>query len=462
MPSMAREILIGGSGKQGGAIHLPVLLDASRGDSRLAAIADPVDPLKSPFTSKHAEALRAADTRWVPLTGDIGQDLGRLTKFAKETPSDTLVISCPPLLHADYIALGLNVGMDVIIDKPFLSLPNQFGNPEAPEKLQEEYERLKELRRSSKHRKYDRECKVSVPLMRRAVTPYTDILKDLSEVYEVTGQHLTNMQTTRSDGCFRFPDEFDRPGAHGYRDGLGALTQSGYHYLDYMAACVSSAPPEGTQLNSRMTSQTTVFDGRHASQGTPFSRFLGRTNTPPEQGGFQGDNAELDFSVNLSLGRPSAPKPDCDLQFTFIQNGATRRVSPSYPPDATHDEGLTNDCSTVIHQGQLQSFHLLVAMDGVNGGRATLARRLNPKLAAMLGQKALTITDYDLKASENVERNRAMVSGLLDNFSGGDNHEYDLLDANYQDLTMQLYGAALGASVAPYTTSVSNLWVPGR
>ena len=460
---MSKEILIGGAGKQASSVHLPILLDSTRGDSQLIGIADPIDPRRSQFTAKYAESLDNVETNWIPLTGDMVQDLGLLTNFATNNHADTLVISCPPLHHADYVAWGLSQGMDVIVDKPFITFPNQFGDSTAPEKLQEEYLRLKELRKSSKHRNYDRECKVYIPLMRRVSSPYTTILRNLSEVYELTGQHLTNMQTTRSDGCFRFPDEFDRPGAHGYREGLGTLTMSGYHYLDYMAACVASAPPEGSNLSSNMISQTTVLDARRASQDTPFSKFLGRTNTPTEEGNFQGDNAELDFSVNFKLGKSQTSTPDCELQFSFIQRGATRRIIPSYPPEVTHDEGLTNDCVTVIHQGQLQSFHLLVAQDGVNGGRITLVRRLNPKLAEMLGLDPLTITDYDLKPTENIERNKAMVSGLLDNFSGSDDRTYDLLDANYQDLTMQLYGATIGASVGPYSTSIdSTLWVPSR
>lgn len=460
---ISKELLIGGSGKQSGAVHLPILLESTRRGSQLAAIADPVNPHESQFTSKFSEGLKAVDSRWIPLTGIMGQDLDRLTRFFQKEPSDTLIISCPPLNHAAYVEWGLIHGMDVIVDKPFLSLPNQFGDATAPEKLLEEYDRLRSVRKSSRHRKYDRECKVSVPLMRRVATPYATVLRNLSEVYELTGQNLTNMQTTRSDGCFRFPDEFDRPGAHGYREGLGTLTMSGYHYLDYMAACVASAPPKGTELSSHMTSQTVVFDARRVSQDTPFSKFLGRTNTSPEEDSFQGDNAELDFSVNFKLRQSLTPTPDCDLQFSFIQRGATRRVSPSYPPEATHDEGLTNDCITVIHQGQLQSFHLLVAQDGVNGGRVSLVRRLNPKLARMLDLQPLTITDYDLRPTENIERNRAMASGLLNNFSGGNDKSYDLLDAGYQDLTMQLYIATIGASVAPYNTSVgSTLWVPSR
>ena len=458
---MPKEILIGGSGKQAAAIHLPVLFE--RGDSRLVTIADPIDPRTSPFSSKHSERLDRAGTQWLPLSGQTDQDLDRLTQHVSGNPAGTLIISCPPLRHADYVAWGLNQGMDVIVDKPFISFPNQFGDPEAPERLQEEYANLKELRDSSQHVIYDRKCNVSVPVMRRFTAPYTTILKNITDVYEATGQPLTNMQTTRSDGCFRFPDEFDRPGAHGYRDGLGSLTQSGYHYLDFMAASVSSAPPEGTELSAHMTSQTTVFEARHASQDTAFSRFLERTNTPPEEGNFQGDNAELDFSVNFKLGQKATSTADLDLQLTFIQQGsASRRVSPSYPPETTHDEGLTNDCVTVIHQGPLQSFHLLVAQDGVNGGRTTLVRRVNPKLADMLDVEPLTITDYPLKPSENIERNRAMVGEILDGFAGHA-ETTPLLDAERQDLTMELYTAAIGASVAPYNRSLSsNLWIPSR
>lgn len=458
---MPREILIGGSGKQAAAVHLPVLLD--RPDSRLVTIADPVDPRRSPFSSKHSQGLDRVGTQWLPLSGQTNEDLDRLTQQNSENPADTLIISCPPLHHAEYVAWGLGQGMDVIVDKPFISIPNQFGDPEAPAKLQEEYARLKELRDSSQHVTYDRKSKVSVPVMRRFTPPYTTILENITDVYVATGQPLTNIQTTRSDGCFRFPDEFDRPGAHGYRDGLGSLTQSGYHYLDFMAASVAAAPPEGLELSAEMTSQTRVSDARHASQDTPFSRFLERTNTPPEEGDFQGDNAELDFSVNYKLRQAATAPADLDLQLTFIQQGsASRRVSPSYPPEATHDEGLTNDCVTVIHQGPLQSFHLLVAQDGVNGGRTTLVRRVNPKLADMLDVEPLTITDYPLQPTANIERNKAMVGEILDDFAGK-GETTPLLDAERQDLTMELYTAAIGASVGPYSRSLnSNLWRPSR
>ncbi|MEK7577774.1 MAG: hypothetical protein AAB492_04135 [Patescibacteria group bacterium] len=460
---MQKVLLIGGSGKQSGAVYLPILLDTARNDLQLVAIADPLDPLKSKFASKYSDLLQSAKTRWLPLKNDPTEDLRVLSDFFKQEPFDTLAISCPPLYHAMYVAWGLKHGTDVIVDKPFVCLKNQFGDASAAKKLRKEYTELQQLRDSSHHRTHKRKCMVAVPLMRRAAAPYTTILQNIREVYEMTGQHITHMQALRSDGCFRFADEFDRPGAHGYREGLGTLTMSGYHYLDYIAACVMAAPPEGNVLEAHMVKQTIVGDVRKTSQDVPYARFLKRANVEVD-GSFQGDNAELDFSVSFSVKKPKAILPECDLQFSFIQRGCTRRISPSYSLQTTHDEGLTNDCVMVVHQGPLQSFHTLVAQDSTTNGRISVVRRINPTLAEKLGIPPLTITDYELKNNENIQRNQTIINGLLDKFSGKDNSGlFDQLDAKYQSFTMELYAATIGASVKNYRVSFDpKLWNTAR
>lgn len=460
---MQKVLLVGGSGKQSGAVYLPILLDPKRTDLLLVAIADPLDPFKSQFASKFSESLNSAKTEWIPLKNNTKLDIQMLDKFFQKEPCDTLAISCPPLYHATYVEWGLKHGMDIIVDKPFVCLLNQFGDAKAPENLRKEYAKLKKIRESSQHRKFKRKCIVSVPLMRRAAIPYTTILQNIRDVYALTGQNLTHMQACRSDGCFRFADEFDRPGAHGYREGLGTLTMSGYHYLDYIAACVMAAPPKGNILEAKMVKQTIVGDVRKSSQDNPYGRFLNRKDTKIE-GAFIGDNAELDFSISFTIKEQKAILPECELQFTFIQRGCTRRTTPSYPLHATHDEGLTNDCIMVIHQGPLQSFQCLVAQDSTTNGRISVVRRLNPELAKKLKLSPLSITDYDLKKDENIIRNQTIINGLLEKFSGkAKKSPYDQLDANYQDLTMELFAGTIGASVKNYTVSIDpNLWNTAR
>lgn len=53
---MQKVLLIGGSGKQSGAVYIPILLDPTRADVQLVAITDPPDPFKSQFTSKFSES----------------------------------------------------------------------------------------------------------------------------------------------------------------------------------------------------------------------------------------------------------------------------------------------------------------------------------------------------------------------------------------------------------------------
>lgn len=459
---MQKVLLIGGSGKQSGAVYLPILLDFTRKDLKLVGIADPVDSLKSPFASKYSEALQKANIRWIPLKGITSQDLKTLDDFFEEEPFDTLAISCSPLYHGMYVEWGLKHGLDVIVDKPFICIQNQFGDINSPKKLEKEFKKLQSLREGSRHRKFKRQCIVMVPLMRRAFSPYITILKNIHEVYELTGQSLTYIQTTRSDGCFRFADEFDRPGAHGFRDGLGTLTWSGYHYLDYMAACVMAAPPKGTVLEAHMVNQSTVGDFRMSPQDIPYAKLLQRSNyNVVIEKKFIGDNAELDFSVSFKIKEPKVSIQSCLINLNFILSGCSRRVSPSYPKDSTHDEGLTNDCIMVMHQGPLQSFHWVVAQDSTMNGHITVVRRLNPVLAKKLNLKPLSIVDYELQSTENINRNRIIINGLLEKFSSSKlkKTDFDLLDAKYQDFTMELYIATLGASVNDYSTHFNkNLW----
>lgn len=442
---MQRILLIGGAGKQSGSVYLPILL--TRKDVSLVAIADLIDPNISSLTKKFTSDLHKARTQWINLKGDIDIDLKILDIFIQNVSCDTLIISCPPVYHTDYVEWGLKHGLDIIVDKPVVCRPNQFGDAKAAQLLRDDYRLICRERKTSTHHTKKRQSIVSVPLMRRVTNPYTKILEGLQEVYTHTKQNLTHMMACRSDGCFRFSDEFDRPGAHGYREGLGTLTMSGYHYVDFMAACLMSAPVKSTTMETSLSSKTTVGDVRKQSQDTPYGRYLKRTNKV-ETGIFIGDNAELDFSANFVFKQSGSILPDCELNFTFIQRGSTRRVTPVYSRDVTHDEGLTNDCVMVIHQGVFQSFHCLVTQDPATDGRITLVRRLNPLIAAKLGQKTLSIQDYPLKNNENTLNNRTIISNLLDKFAGNNNYVniYDRLNIDDQKLTVDMYASIIGAS----------------
>lgn len=452
---MQRVLLIGGAGKQAAAATLPVVLDDERGDTELAAIADLTDPFAGRYSAPFAASMHEHDTAWIALGGDTAADLRALDAGMDRKPVDTVIVSCPPQFHYTYIQWALQRGLDVICDKPVVARVGQFGDPAATAMLRSDFASLLDSLERSRHRGGSgRPCHVFIPLMRRVTSPYTEMIEGLRDVFDLTRQSLTYMLACRSDGCYRFGEEHDRPGAHGYRSGLGALTQSAYHYLDFMACCVTQAPPASPVLESGMVNRTTVGDARRTPSSVPFRRVIGRTHDDVDDSAFVGDNAELDFQVTYRFRTPGVSIPDCQMLFSFVQRGCSRRVAPYYPEDATHDEGLTNDCVTVIHQGPLQSYHLLVAQDPTTEGRASLVRRLNPKLAAMLGQQVLTITDLQLPPNANAMKNRAIMRDLLDVTAGRRPAGlYARLDMREQRATAKLYALAIGAEQGLCTTS---------
>jgi hypothetical protein len=241
---MQRVLVIGGAGKHSAEVYLPVVLGADRDDIRLCAIADLVDPYTSRFSKTFASVMQAQNTSWVALTNETATNLSNLDEYLSREAIDTLIISSPPLSHHDYIRWGIRQGLDVICEKPVLARTVHSDAANVSVLLQQDFKSLCHGLDQSTHRNdTSRSCRIYIPLMRRASSPYTEILLGLREVFRLTGQSLTYALACRSDGSYRFADEYDRPGAHGFRAGLGTLTMSAYHYLDLLANCLTQAPP---------------------------------------------------------------------------------------------------------------------------------------------------------------------------------------------------------------------------
>jgi len=448
---MQRVLIIGGAGKQAASVYLPIVLDNNRDDIQLAAIADLTNPYDSRFTIPFSTSIHTNNTAWIALTDDIDTNFIALNEYLTKEQIDTLIVSCPPQFHHAYIQWGIQSGLDVICDKPLVARTQQFGNASASNLLLQDFESLYQSLNQSKHlRDTNRSCKAYVLLMRPVSHPYIEILTGLHDVFDLTGQCLTYALVCRSDGTYRFADEYDRPGTHGYRHGLGKLTRSGYHYIDFLAHCLTQAPPSSQVLEARMVSRSTVKDSRRTPPSIAYERIIGHTYDVPSRDDFTGDNAELDFNITYSLRTGDVPIPDCEIHFSFVERGCTRRVNPYYPKDTTHDEGQTHDTVICIHQGPLQSFHLLVAYDAINAGRASLVRRLNPKVAMMLDQPSLTISDVQLQRDENTIQNRDIARDLLDVLTGRQAvGRYSSLDLREHRTTMKLYALAIGAECGP-------------
>lgn len=55
------------------------------------------------------------------------------------------------------------------------------------------------------------------------------------QLHRAPGMPASFVSIVHNDGSYRFPGGFNLPGAHGYSSGLGSLTHTAYHYLDFLA-----------------------------------------------------------------------------------------------------------------------------------------------------------------------------------------------------------------------------------
>lgn len=421
---MTDTIIIGGAGRWARSAYLPVLT----GHHRLLAVAD----LPAAF---HGQPPLGADS--LELTGHISADLAILDRYRAAHPLvRALIVTTPPLLHDTYTEWGIRSGLSVICDKPPCAARNQFGHPDQVRLIEASYQGLLGLLGQHPGQR------VYVPLRRRLHDPYAALARDVAKVAEITAQPLTSITIHHNNGCYRYPGEYALPGAHGYIDGLGTLTHTAYHLLDFLAFLLAQSGGPVSGLDAQIIACTTVASA-WTSRHPGFDRLIGRTGRtadPPPPGA----SAELDLTCQYRVAWPGGHVASARLD--TLQRGCTRRITPSYPPDATHDEGRVDDTVIVAHQGPLQTLVLTVTDDpGGQPGSIHVTRRVHPVLARQLGCHPVTIQDAALSSDINSRFHHDMVNGMLGAISGGDPAPYASLELSAQALTMRLYAAALRA-----------------
>ncbi|MGH7109570.1 MAG: Gfo/Idh/MocA family oxidoreductase [Stellaceae bacterium] len=425
--SAFRALMIGGNGKWASRTYRPVF--DNNPDWQLT-VADPV--------------AVGAPARFITLAGDFADDNAALDAADRSQCFDLVIISTPPETHYQYIKWALGKGADVVCDKPVIALPCQFGSAVASRRLNEQYRDLCHLANRVRHRRHPaRRCQVHIPMKRRQDWPFGDILGWIDQVRAVTGIGPTFFNLVFNDGAYRFPDEYDRPGAHGYRAGLGILTHTGYHYLDYLAACLYQADDPVEEVETRVAFATTA-----ARPGTPldraFAKLLGRDETiisaPADV-----PAAELDVTVHYNIRTRS--EQSCVATLTLVHNGCGRRLNPHYGLDQTHDEGRVGDLCVMIQQGTFQSVQCVVADNAEGHGEARVIRRVHPRVAGLLGIADLVIEDCPVPAGHSTAFYHRVVRRILDAVrapaGSSQDHELSTYALARQATTMALYAAAL-------------------
>jgi predicted dehydrogenase len=438
--------VVGGSGFWAGRNHFPsILAMRSRGIpvKVIAIIEVSSQPSLSSLASATAEVIASDCPQWINVSGlSAASVCDVLDQVNLASRVDALIISTPPVAHKVYAEWAVERGVDVLCDKPVLLRSGSSSNLAEAKENWRDFDRLSHL--VSTRKRADPSYLFCSALRRRAMPAFRIVADNLADVATRTGQGVTHMTFQVNGGLHRFPDEFDRDGAHGYVAGVGALAHSSYHYLDLIAWYLQSAPGQVKRLEI----------------GAPVVR---RVRDYVNTGGYLSLLGVIDPDHNSGISAPvlSDQILDSELDVVFVirlldlGNHSVGMVvfssnHTSYSPrqnvydptvvDPANDRrgGRMSQMYADIHQGPLQQFQFLKNDEVFTNDIITLRHRLHPLLGASYHEQVF----QDAYGSSPVTTGDLVSAFLLRSVGWEAGSAGDLLvDLDAQRLTYRLFSS---------------------
>jgi predicted dehydrogenase len=165
-----------------------------------------------------------------PFQRRMPEDVRRLLgRAAREHPLEGVIIATEPLSHAAYAHWALEEGLHILMDKPVTTRENAAVELQQAVGIYGDYEALLSAYGRLQRRK---QTLFSINVQRRFHPGFQQVLELLKEVAARTNCPITSLHSSHADGQWRLPSEMVSLGYHGYNQGYGKVSHSGYHFLD--------------------------------------------------------------------------------------------------------------------------------------------------------------------------------------------------------------------------------------
>lgn len=174
-----------------------------------------------------------------------------LTILCKEKGINTVFIASEPISHRYYIDWALEMGFHIFLDKPATLYPHASTDIVQAKKISEDYDIIMEQYRKTADKTVNGKPVVFSCLAQRRYHPgFLEMKQFIKEVFEKTGCPVTSVSAMHSDGQWRLPDELFSENYHGYNEGVGKISHSGYHLIDSVPWLLQAAQSEDKKIDS--------------------------------------------------------------------------------------------------------------------------------------------------------------------------------------------------------------------
>ncbi|BFN30942.1 hypothetical protein VHTUMSATKI_11370 [Vibrio harveyi] len=287
-----------------------------------------------------------------------------LNSIVKKQSINAVIIATEPLVHRAYATWALREGLSVLMDKPISANMNVSSELCSAEKIAKDYYFLNDEYKKAKEK--DPTLIFSLLAQRRYQTTIDLIRDEIANCFAKTNCPVTNIQTFHSDGQWRTPTECVEEVYHGYNQGYGKCSHTGYHFFDIVPYILSAGLSTSkyyehievfshavrpldvlTQFN--LQDYEKLFGAKEFTENNPHSETELHTLLQ--------NLGEVDCQSSIAFKNGNSVITTALLNLTH--NGFSRRSWPSIEGiELYKGNGRVSHESHIIQQGPFQTIHL--------------------------------------------------------------------------------------------------------
>lgn len=178
-----------------------------------------------------------------------------------------VIIATDPISHVAYSHWALSEGLSILMDKPVSVRKHISTDPDIPKLLLLDYNSV--LKAYIQQKQKNPHLLFSLMAQRRFHPAFHKIKSLISEVQKATNCPVTSVQSFHGDGQWRMPNELANLRYHGYTEGYGKCSHSGYHFFDIVAWLLEAGEGTDKQMDSVEIFVNTVRPADFLTQLSP-------------------------------------------------------------------------------------------------------------------------------------------------------------------------------------------------
>ncbi len=280
----------------------------------------------------------------------------KLEKKLQEEP-DAAIISTPPETHKQYALWTIEKGMHTLIDKPLTTREDASTNIDQARGIRDDYDEITDAIEQARENTPD--LTVHINSQKR----FDHSVQKLAEVVAELPHGVTHMMGSKGDGQWRMPHELLNEEYHGYTNGTGVLSHTGYHTLDIITRVMEA---------SDVTYEDVTIDATVDRPADILEHFT--VEDHENEFGYTSQHSQHELQdrrdgygeVNLSATLSFTGDARTTVQLQLLHHTLSERDNHETPEDLHTDSGRLDQEHYTFHAGTFGSLNLECSDPGMH------------------------------------------------------------------------------------------------